>query len=196
MSDDYQKRMPPMVVGIRDCIESLIYHIGDDPKRPGLKETPERIVQSWKELFSGYTFKPNSVFKVFDEPCDEMVTMRNIEFWSWCEHHMLPFYGVAHVGYLPADGKVIGASKMARLVDGFSKKLTLQEKLTREIAEALFGFLNPKGAGCVIEAKHLCMVCRGVQKQQSEMVTAAMRGAFRNDGNTRAEFYQHIGRKL
>lgn len=175
-----------------ETVKEIIRLIGDDPTRPGLADTPKRVMQSWGELFAGYRFDPGTVFKVFDEPADEMIVVKNIEFYSTCEHHLLPFYGRAHVGYLPSGNKVIGASKLPRLVDGFSRRLQIQERIGREVVEALTTFLDPKGAACVIEAQHLCMCARGVGKQQSVMVTSCTTGAFRDDAKTRAEFLQFI----
>ena len=170
-----------------DAVVRMIQAIGDDPGREGLKETPARVTRSWKELYGGYGKDPKDVLKVFqDGACDEMVVLKDIEFFSTCEHHMLPFFGKVHIGYIP-DGKVVGVSKLARLVEIFSRRLQIQERFTGQIANALMEHLQPKGAMVVVEAKHLCMVARGVGKQNSTMVTSAVRGAFDND-KTRAEF--------
>lgn len=172
-------------------IYDLLKAVGDDPKREGLEETPARVVESWKELYGGYKVDIRSLFKSFDVPCDEMVLMRGIEFVSWCEHHMLPFTGVAHIAYLP-DGRVIGASKLARILDAFARRLQVQERLTQQVTEAITKHLKPKGAACVIEASHMCMMCRGVKKQNSVMVTSSLTGPFKTDEKTRSEFYQLI----
>lgn len=180
---------PPEVYG---AIRTILKYIGEDPDREGLKETPARIIKSYAELYSGYDQIPADVFKVFEDgACDEMVILKDIQFESTCEHHMLSFIGVAHMGYLP-DGKIIGLSKMARLVDIYARRLQVQERLTTQITTALDSYLRPKGAGCVIEARHQCMSCRGVRKQASVMITSSLTGAFRNDSRTRAEFLQFI----
>lgn len=164
---------------MRANVREMLQAIGDDPEREGLKKTPERVVKSWNEIFSGYLFDPSSVMTVFEDgACDEMVVQRGISFVSFCEHHMLPFIGVAHVGYIP-DKKIIGLSKLARLVDGYSRRLQIQERIGQQVTSALDEHLKPKGSACVIEAKHLCMACRGVQKQQSETVTSSLTGVFR-----------------
>lgn len=178
-------------------IRHIIGFIGDDPKRDGVKGTPRRVLRSWMELFSGYTAEeqlPN-LMKTFDAgPCDEMVVVRDIEFWSTCEHHMLPFVGVAHVGYLPAD-RVIGLSKIPRLVEVYSRRLQVQERLTNQITKALNQHLQPRGSACVLEAKHLCMSCRGVRQGTATMVTSSLTGAFKDDERTRSEFLSLVRSK-
>lgn len=180
---------------VHHLIRCLIEQIGDDPNRDGLQETPLRVMRSWGELYSGYRFDPRTVFKVFDEGCDEMVIIKDVEFYSTCEHHMIPFFGKAHIAYLPQGGRVIGASKLPRLLEGYSRRLQIQERIGMQVTETLmkptFG-LNPKGAACVLEAKHLCMCARGVGKQNAVMVTSSLEGAFRDDPKTRAEFLQFI----
>lgn len=188
----YWGRGPNDYAIIYKGIENMISWIGDNPDRRGLEETPERVVKSWAELFSGYRTKVEDIFKVFDVPCDEMVLMRGIEFTSFCEHHMLPFQGVAHVAYLPQGGKVIGASKLARVVDAYAKRLQVQERLTQQVVDALVKYLNPRGAACVVEASHMCMSCRGVKKNNAVMVTSSLYGPFKEDPKTRQEFYQLI----
>ncbi len=174
----------------RATIESLIRLIGDDPTREGLRETPDRVLRSYTELFSGYKQDPAELMKVFEDgACDEMVLVKNLEFVSFCEHHLLPFTGVAHIGYLP-DKRIIGLSKLARLLDVFARRLQVQERLTSQITQALMEHLRPRGAGCIIEASHTCMSCRGVKKQQATMVTSSLVGAFREDQRTRSEFLQ------
>ena len=167
----------------------LLAELGEDPSREGLERTPERVWRSLSYLTEGYRQDPFEVVgdAVFDEAYDEMVLVRDIEFYSLCEHHMLPFFGRAHVAYLP-DGKVVGLSKIPRLVDVFSHRLQVQERLTVQIAEALEEALQPRGVGVVLEASHLCMAMRGVQKADSRTTTSAMRGAFKIDARTRAEF--------
>jgi GTP cyclohydrolase I len=180
-----------------EMISRIISFVGDDPNRDGLKETPARVVRSWVELYSGYTAEQDLpvLMKTFDAgPCNEMVVVRDIEFWSTCEHHMLPFVGVAHVGYLP-DGRVIGLSKIPRLVEVFSRRLQVQERLTVQITDALTSHLRPKGAACVLEAKHLCMSCRGVRQGSASMVTSSLVGAFKVDERTRSEFLSLVRSK-
>lgn len=177
--------------GPEDNIVRVLQFIGEDPTREGLVQTPARVVRSFAELYGGYKQDPASVLTVFEDgACDEMVILRGCEFYSTCEHHLQPFMGRAHVGYLP-DKKVIGISKLARLVDIFARRLQIQERLTTQIAEAIEEHLKPRGVGVVLEAKHLCMVCRGVRKQNSEMVTSALRGAFRESA-CRAEFFSFV----
>lgn len=174
---------------IRDLIQ---YVIGDDPDRPGLKDTPSRVRRSYAELFRGYNTDIKGLFKVFDEKhSDEMILCRKIEFWSTCEHHLLPFFGHASVAYIPNQGKVVGLSKLARVVDAYARRLQIQERMTSQITEALKEHLKPRGAACVIEATHLCMVCRGVQKQQSQFVTSSLTGEF-HEPEVRAELFSLI----
>lgn len=174
-----------------DIIKNLIFAIGEKPEREGLIDTPKRVVKSWRELFSGYHQNPNSILeRDFDGAgYDEMIVLSNIELYSTCEHHMLPFYGRAHVAYIPNE-RVVGLSKLARLVECFARRLQIQEKLTREIANSIQDCLNPKGVGVIIEAKHMCMVARGVSKQNSVMTTSALLGKFR-EPEVRAEFFNH-----
>ena len=143
-------------------IKSLLHEIGENPNREGLLQTPHRVVKSWEEIYSGYSVNPENILTIFNEPCNEIVILKNIELYSMCEHHMLPFYGKAHVAYLPDNNKVVGISKLARLVDIYSKRLQIQERLCQQVTKALMDILKPKGAACVIEATHLCMRMRGV----------------------------------
>ncbi len=170
-------------------VESLLAELGEDPDRQGLKATPARVSRALRELTDGYDVKAEDVIAgaMFDQDYDEMVVVKDIPFYSLCEHHMLPFFGTCHVGYLP-KGKVVGLSKIPRLVEVFAHRLQLQERMTREIAEALNGALAPKGVGIVVEARHLCMEMRGVQKTGGQLVTSCMLGTFRRDARTRAEF--------
>ena len=174
---------------ISELVESLLVELGEDPGRQGLKATPDRVARALRELTDGYGVKPEEVVAdaIFDQDYDEMVVVKDIAFYSLCEHHMLPFFGNVHVGYLP-KGKVIGLSKIPRLVEVFSHRLQIQEQLTREIAEALNGTLSPKGVGVVVEARHLCMEMRGVETPGGHMMTSCMLGTFRRDPRTRAEF--------
>jgi GTP cyclohydrolase IA len=174
---------------IPELVEALLAELGEDPSRQGLKATPERVSRALRELTDGYAVKPGEVIgdAVFDQDYDEMVVVRDIPFYSLCEHHMLPFFGRVHVGYLP-KGKVVGLSKIPRLVEVFSHRLQIQERLTREIAEALSETLVPRGVGVVVEARHLCMEMRGVETPGGRMMTSCMLGTFRRDPRTRAEF--------
>lgn len=173
----------------QSIVRSFLLAIGENPDREGLKDTPKRVVKSWKELYGGYKKRPGEILStVFEDgSCDEMVILKDIEFTSTCEHHTLPFIGKAHVAYLPA-GKVVGLSKLARLVDCFAKRLQIQEKLTQQIAHAIQKHLEPRGVAVVIAAHHQCMSCRGVGKKNTTMVTSSMLGAFRDDPAVRAEF--------
>ena len=174
-------------------LESLVRRqlelIGEDPDRDGLQKTPERVAKSLQWLTRGYERDARQVIgdALFDETHSNMIMVRDIELYSMCEHHMLPFYGKAHVAYIP-NGKIVGLSKLARVVDVFAQRLQVQERLTEQIAESLCEVLNPLGVGVVVEAYHLCMMMRGVQKQNSKTITSALRGAFRDDSKTRDEF--------
>jgi GTP cyclohydrolase IA len=176
-------------------VRQVLMMIGEDPKRHGLLDTPKRVVKSWREIYGGYRLDPKKILtRRFEKGTyDQMILVRGIEFFSTCEHHMLPFFGRAHVAYIP-DKHVVGLSKVARLVDCFARRLQIQERLTREIAEAMHTNLDAKGVGVMVEAKHFCMVCRGVQKQNSEMVTSALLGTFR-DQTVREEFFALIRSK-
>jgi GTP cyclohydrolase IA len=172
---------------VERAVRTILTHIGEDPTRDGLRDTPLRVAKAWLEMTSGYHDDPAEILsRTFDVDTDEMVVLRNVEFYSTCEHHMLPFYGTATVGYIP--GKVVGISKLARLVNCYGRRLQIQERLTRQIAEAVDRHLNPKAVGVVIKAHHMCMGCRGVRQANTEMVTSAMLGAFRFDPQARDEF--------
>ncbi|EFK96674.1 GTP cyclohydrolase 1 [sediment metagenome] len=173
--------------------KELLIKIGEDINRPGLKETPSRAAESYKYLTKGYSENINKVINgaIFPSDNDEMVIVKDIELYSLCEHHLLPFYGKCHVGYLP-NGKIIGVSKIARIVDVFARRLQVQENLTKQIAETLMRHTNAKGVGVVIEAQHLCMMMRGVEKQNSVMKTSYMLGSFRSRASTRTEFLSLI----
>jgi len=173
---------------IQEHIVRLIEFIGDDPNREGLIETPDRVIKSYKELFSGYNKDPKDIMKIFSsQGYDEMIVLKDIEFYSFCEHHMLPFFGKIHIGYIP-NGSVLGVSKLARLVEIYSRRLQIQEQLTNQIANALMDTLHPKGVAVNCVAKHFCMISRGVNKQNSQMVTSTLLGVFREDSKARAEF--------
>ncbi|HMS15492.1 MAG TPA: GTP cyclohydrolase I FolE [Planctomycetota bacterium] len=178
---------------ISGLVKEQLKAIGEDPTREGLLRTPERVAKSMAFLTSGYStdFEVLLNKAIFEEDCHEMVLVRNIELYSMCEHHMLPFFGKAHVAYIP-NGKIIGLSKIPRLVDMFARRLQVQERLTTQVAEALECALNPRGVGVVIEARHLCMMMRGVEKQNSSATTSSMLGIFRTDSKTRMEFLNLI----
>ena len=178
---------------IADSIENILIELGEDLSRGGLKRTPERVEASLKFLTKGYRLDIEKVINgaVFEAEYDEMVIVKDIEVYSLCEHHMLPFYGKCHLAYLPQH-KIIGLSKMPRIVDVFSRRLQVQERLTTDIAYAVEKYLEPKGVGVVIEAYHLCMMMRGVQKQNSRTITSCMLGRFKSDSKTRSEFLDFI----
>ncbi|MCJ7451019.1 MAG: GTP cyclohydrolase I FolE [Steroidobacteraceae bacterium] len=177
-----------------DAVRTLLRWSGEDPSREGLIETPKRVVEAYKDWFSGYAIDPREYLgRTFEETggYDEMVVLRDIEFESHCEHHMAPIIGRAHVGYLPAN-KVVGISKLARVVDVFARRFQVQEKMTAEIARCISSVLKPRGVGVVIEAVHECMTTRGIHKRGVSMITSKMLGAFRSDARTRAEFLTFI----
>ena len=186
---DIEHAAPPFdAPRIEDAVREIIRSVGEDPGRQGLEGTPGRVARMYEELFEGLRVDPRDYLSVtFDVDHDEMVILKDIPFYSMCEHHFLPFHGVAAVGYLP-DGRVVGLSKLARLVEGYARRPQLQERLTGQIADAIMETLRPDGVAVVIEAEHLCMTARGVQKPGSRMVTSATRGAFRKNSVTRAEF--------
>ena len=177
--------------GIKTAVTSIIRAIGDDPEREGLAGTPGRVSEMYAELFMGLDMDPQEELTVgFEEGHREMVILRDIPFHSMCEHHLLPFYGVVHVGYLPnATGRVVGASKLARVVEIFAQRLQIQERMTTQIADAIVSGLNTDGVGVIIQAEHLCMIMRGIKKPGSAIVTSALRGSFRHRAGTRAEFF-------
>jgi GTP cyclohydrolase IA len=175
--------------------KELLVKIGEDPEREGLLKTPERVANAWRFLTKGYDEDPIAILNgaIFKEKYDEMVIVKDIELYSMCEHHLLPFYGKCHIAYIP-KGKIVGLSKIARLVEIFARRIQVQERLTCQIAETLMEVLEPSGVACVIEAVHLCMVMRGVEKQNSIAVTSSMLGSFRADDKTRSEFLNLIGK--
>ena len=172
-----------------NLIRQILVRVGEDPTREGLQRTPLRVAKALDFLTSGYSTTTADVVRdaVFEEHCEEMVVVKDIEFYSMCEHHVLPFFGKAHVAYLPRH-RIIGLSKVARLVDVFARRLQVQERLTNQVADAVMEILDPHGVGVVLEASHFCMMMRGVQKQNSSTITSAMRGTFSDDARTRAEF--------
>ena len=178
---------------MEELFKNILQSIGEDPRREGLRSTPKRAAQAWQYLTQGYTKDIKRVINnaIFESEDDEMIIVKDIELYSLCEHHLLPFFGKCHVGYIP-NGKIIGLSKVARVVDVFARRLQVQENLTRQVAEALMQYTQAKGVGVVIEAKHLCMMMRGVEKQNSIMKTSCMLGSFRKENSTRAEFLSLI----
>ena len=182
---------------IEEAIRDILVSVGEDPTREGLRNTPVRVGKMYEELLAGYRVDAAALINsaLFDVDYDEMVVVRNIEFSSLCEHHLLPFLGHAHVAYVPR-GKIIGLSKIPRVVDMFARRLQVQERLTRQIADFLTEALQPQGVGVVLEAVHLCTLMRGVKKAEARMVTSAMCGAFKENPKTRTEFLEHIHRPI
>ena len=178
---------------IEEAVRSILTHVGEDPEREGLKRTPHRVAKSYDELLAGYEMDPESVVNgaLFDVEYDEMIVVKDIEFFSMCEHHMLPFFGKAHVAYIPGE-KVIGLSKIPRIVEMFARRLQVQERMTTQIAELVEDILNPQGVAVVVEGSHMCSVMRGVKKENARMVTSKMLGCFRKSDKTRNEFLQHV----
>ena len=178
---------------LKEITKSLLSEIGEDPTRAGLINTPERVAKAWDFFSQGYRANVEEIVNgaIFEEDCSEMVVVRDIEFFSMCEHHMIPFFGRCHVGYLP-NKKIIGLSKIPRIVDAFSQRLQVQERLTSQIAETLMDILDPIGVGVVMEGRHLCMQMRGVEKQNSFATTSSMLGQFRESPETRSEFLSII----
>ncbi len=178
---------------IEEAVRNILVEIGEDPERQGLLKTPYRVAKMYKEITTGYQADPYEIINnaIFDVEYDEMVVVANIEYYSLCEHHMLPFFGVVHVGYIP-KGKVVGLSKIPRIVDMFARRLQIQEKMTTQIANLLNETLQPDGVGVVVEGQHMCMMMRGVQKDKAKMITSAMLGSFRDDEKTRNEFLSLI----
>jgi GTP cyclohydrolase I len=198
-SSTRSSHLPPASVKpgdpIREAVHTILREIGEEPGRPGLLETPRRVAEAWRALTTGYEQDPREILReaIFEEPCNEMVMVREIEVYSLCEHHLLPFFGRCHIAYLP-KGKIVGLSKLARLVEVFARRVQVQERLTSQIAHALQEALDPLGVGVVVEARHLCMMMRGVEKQNSLAVTSCMLGAFRDDPRTRNEFIELVDR--
>jgi GTP cyclohydrolase I len=176
------------------AVTELLRMIGEDPEREGLHETPKRVVQAWGFMCGGYAMKPDDVLKSFEdgaEGCDEMVIQKDIPVWSTCEHHMLPFFGVAHIAYLP-NKRVLGLSKFSRLLDVFARRLQVQERLTSQVADALQTHLKPLGVGVVLQCRHTCMEARGISKAGSVTTTTALRGSFKTFPEVRAEFLSMV----
>ena len=178
---------------IEESVKNILLEIGEDPQRQGLINTPFRVAKMYREVTQGYHKDPVKLINkaIFDVDYDEMVVVANIQYYSMCEHHMLPFFGVAHVAYIP-NGKVVGLSKIPRIVDMFARRLQIQENMTLEIANLLNDTLKPDGVGVVVEGQHMCMMMRGVQKDKAKMITSAMLGSFKEDEKTRSEFLNLI----
>jgi GTP cyclohydrolase I len=186
---------PATETRFQSAVRDMLELVGEDPDRDGLVKTPERVERAMRWLTRGYDLDAAEVIgdALFEEAHQNMIVVRDIEFYSMCEHHMLPFFGKAHVAYIP-DGRIVGLSKVARVVDVFARRLQVQERLTDQIAEALDDALAPRGVGVVLEASHFCMMMRGVEKQGSRTLTSALRGAFREDASTRDEFLRLVQR--
>ena len=178
---------------IEGYVEAMLKELGEDPGRDGLLDTPGRVARSYRFLTSGYDQDPREILNnaLFDVSYDEMVVVKDIDFYSLCEHHMIPFFGRAHVAYIP-NGKVVGLSKIPRLVEMFARRLQVQERMTTEIAETIEEVLQPKGVGVVVEASHLCMMMRGVERQNAYAISSSLKGAFSQDSKTRSEFMELI----
>jgi GTP cyclohydrolase I len=181
---------------IGSSVKTILDEIGEDASRQGLARTPERVAKSYEFLTKGYHENVEEILKgaIFDEKYDEMVIVKDIDFYSLCEHHIIPFYGKVHVAYIP-DGKIVGLSKIPRIVDAFSRRLQVQERMTTQIADTIDKYLNPEGVAVVVEGYHMCMMMRGVQKQNSITTTSAMHGCFKDDARTRTEFLDLIAQK-
>ncbi len=179
---------------VEDAVKGILNEIGEDPNREGLKDTPERVKRLYKEITSGYNEDPNEIINgaIYEMDYDEMVIIKDIEYYSLCEHHMLPFFGKAQIAYIPKK-KVIGLSKIPRIVEVYARRLQVQERMTVQIANFLNETLKPKGVAVVVNGYHLCMAMRGIRKSDANMLTSSMLGAFRNDERTRAEFLSLIG---
>ena len=186
-----------MQKNIEKITEQLLRDIGEDPKREGLLKTPSRVAKAWQFFSKGYTQNIDVIINnaIFSEDAKDMVIVRDIEFFSLCEHHLIPFFGKAHVGYIP-NGKVIGLSKIPRIIDMYSRRLQVQERLTHQVADALKNVLKPKGVAVVLEGRHMCMQMRGVEKQNSFTSTSAMSGQFKKSSETRSEFLAIINRNI
>ena len=201
MHDDYVTEdedirsgpLSPASEQIKLAVRSILEGVGEDPERDGLKNTPLRVARMYEEILQGYYADPTTLINgaLFEVAYDEMVVVKDIEYYSMCEHHMLPFYGVAHVAYIPR-GKVLGLSKIPRVVDMFARRLQVQERMTRQIADFLNDVLHPRGVAVVVEGAHLCSMMRGVRKANARMVTSAVLGGFQSDARTRNEFFEHI----
>ncbi len=180
---------------MENSIRDILEHVGENPEREGLIDTPKRVAKAYDHILGGYQLNPEEILSkaVFTEEVNHMIIVRDIEIYSMCEHHMLPFFGKVHIGYI-SKNKVYGVSKLARVADAFARRLQVQERLTQQIAETIMKPIDAEGVGVVIEAKHMCMMMRGVEKQNSMMTTSAMLGSFRSDAKVRDEFLRLIGK--
>lgn len=179
-----------MLPEVEAAVKTILKYLGENTEREGLKDTPKRVIKSWNRIFGGYIQDPVDILTTFEEddviPHDQIILLKDIEFYSTCEHHFLPFVGKAHVAYIPHD-KVVGISKLARIVEIYSRRLQIQERIGNQVTRDLMTHLHAKGAACIIESKHFCMTCRGVEKQNSVMVTSSLRGSFLENSTTRQE---------
>ncbi|MCE5301171.1 MAG: GTP cyclohydrolase I FolE [Spirochaetia bacterium] len=190
-----KRKKPFDRVAIQKAVRMIIEAVGDDINREGLQETPRRVADMYAEIFDGIGKEPNDVIKIFEaEEHDEMVILKDISFYSVCEHHLLPFLGKAHIAYIPRKNKLLGLSKMARVVELYAKRLQLQERLTTQIADTIMKCIDPLGVLVIVEAEHLCMTMRGVKKPGSKMVTSAIRGVFRRNESSRKEALELISK--
>lgn len=191
----HQQPDPLALADTEAVVRQLLHTVGEDPDRQGLQRTPERVARMYQELLAGYHVDPHTLINgaLFDVDYSDMVIVKDIEFYSLCEHHMLPFFGRAHVAYIPSD-KVIGLSKIPRIVEMFARRLQVQERMTQQIAELIEETLHPLGVGVIIHGQHMCSMMRGVKKEQASMITSALLGNFKNNPQTRAEFMAHIDR--
>lgn len=183
-----------MIDNLEETVAVLLAATGDDPTREGLRDTPSRVARAYSEWFSGYTLDPLSVFRSFEDGaanCDELILVANNEVSSHCEHHIAPFFGLAHIGYIP-NGRILGLSKFARLVDIFARRLQVQERLTNQVADALWEGLHPKGLGVLIQCRHFCLESRGVKQRGSITTTSALRGCLKTDDKARSEFFSLV----
>lgn len=193
-----KKKFPGNPDEAKDALRAIFEYLGEKPDREGLARTPDRVLRSWDRLFGGYLQEPKDIFTFFEEddvvPVDQIILLKDIEFYSTCEHHFLPFVGKAHVAYMP-KGKVVGISKLARVVEIFARRLQIQERIGNQVTSALMEYLDPQGAACIIEAKHFCMTSRGVEKQNSVMVTSSLKGCFLANQKTREELLSLINHR-
>lgn len=183
-----------------NMLQNIIYEIGDNPHREGLEKTPKRIIRSWNELYNGYKVADEQIEKMMtcftnEEKYDEIILLKDIEFYSMCEHHMLPFFGKAHIAYIP-DDRIVGISKLARLLEIYSRRLQIQERIGKQVVDTLDKFLKPKGSACILEAQHFCMIARGINKQNSIMVTSSLSGRFMESMQTKNELMYLIKRDI
>lgn len=192
MTQPHIKNKEGQMASRKEAVQQLLYSIGEDPNREGLRDTPDRVARMYEEIFAGYSKDPKEILSTtFEADSDDMVLVRDIQFWSHCEHHMVPFVGVAHVAYIPNRNKrVVGLSKIVRLVDCFSRRLQIQERLTTQIADALDECLEPYGIAVIIEAEHMCMTMRGVNRPGAKTTTSHMRGIFKEEAKARNELLQ------